>query len=117
MLLDDFENERIQIKLRNFPQEMVGDVTGIYRPDEWYLAKLVKSDNYGIWVENPCYKRTMIRNEEGRAIPKEDQVEETCITNLLIRWEYISSVITFPDQSRVGVDKKAHLIGFQPDLD
>ncbi|WP_409275292.1 hypothetical protein V1499_08110 [Neobacillus sp. SCS-31] len=117
MHLDNFEDKKVQIKFRNFPEEMKGDVTGIYEPEEWYLAKLVKSENFGIWVENPCYKRTMIRDEEGTVIPQEEQIEETCITHLLIRWEYISSIITFPEKSRVGVDKKAHLIGFQPDND
>ncbi|WP_316568284.1 hypothetical protein [Neobacillus sp. YIM B06451] len=117
MHLDNFEDKKVQIKFRNFPEEMKGEVTGIYEPEEWYLAKLVKSENFGVWVENPCYKRTMIRDEEGTVIPQEEQIEETCITHLLIRWEYISAIITFPEKSRVGVDKKARLIGFQPDND
>ncbi|ALC91218.1 hypothetical protein AM500_16490 [Bacillus sp. FJAT-18017] len=116
MHLENFENQKVQIKLRNFPAEMTGDVTGIYKPDEWYLAKLVKSENSGIWVENPCYKQTLVRDEDGTAIPEENQIEETCVTHLLIRWEYISSIITFPEKQKTGVDKKAQLIGFRPEF-
>lgn len=116
MYLDTFVNKKIQIKLKNFPENMIGATTGIFQPDEWYLVKLVHSENWGIWVENPCYKRTPVQKEDGTAIPAENQVEETCTTHLMIRWEYIASVITFADAAP-GVDKQAKLIGFQPDID
>ncbi|MBM7649869.1 hypothetical protein JOC78_002853 [Bacillus ectoiniformans] len=114
MYLDDFINQQIQIKLRNFPEELTGDVTGIHRPDDWYMVKLVATEGMGIWVENPCLKRTEIVNQDGDPIPSEEQKEETCAVHLLIRWEYISSVLTFPTKDTVGVDEKATFIGFQP---
>ncbi|GAM14141.1 hypothetical protein [Mesobacillus selenatarsenatis] len=116
MFLDAYVNQKVQIKLKNFPESMIGDITGIYQPDEWYLVKIVHAENMGIWVENPCYKRTPVQKEDGTAIPAEDQVEETCITHMFLRWDYIASVITFPD-SDPKADKKAKLIGFQPDVD
>lgn len=94
----------------------VGDITGIYQPDEWYLVKLVHSENMGIWVENPCYTRTPVQKEDDTPIPSEDQVEETCTTHLFLRWDYIASVISFPD-TNPQADKKAKLIGFKPDID
>lgn len=116
MFLDAFVNQKVQVKFKNFPDNMVGDVTGIYLPDEWYLVKLIHVESMGIWVENPCYKRTPVQKEDGTAIPAEDQMEETCTTHMMIRWEYIASVITFPD-ANPQADKKAKLIGFQPDFD
>ncbi|WP_251169930.1 hypothetical protein [Cytobacillus firmus] len=57
----------------------------------------------------------MVQKEDGTNIPEEQQKEEDCVTHFLIRWDYISSVITFPDKkTTLGVDKKAKLIGFQP---
>lgn len=114
MFLESFINQKVQVKFKNLPDYLTGPVTGIYEPDEWYLVKLVKTENMGIWVENPCYKRTKIKEEDGTDIPKEKQKEEECTTNLLIRWEYISSVITFPHEaSALGADKQARLIGFE----
>jgi len=114
MYLDSFINQKIQIKLKNFPEGLTGQITGIFQSEEWYLVKLINTENMGIWVENPCYKRTKVAEEDGTSIPSEDQIEETCTTNLLLRWEYISSIITFPNETTLGVDKKAQLIGFHP---
>ncbi|WP_174732664.1 hypothetical protein [Mesobacillus harenae] len=114
MYLERFINQKIQIKLKNFPETLKGPVTGIFEPDQWYLVKLIKTENMGIWVENPCYKRTKVQEDDGTAIPEDKQTEENCVTNLLLRWDYISSVITFPNDETGGIDKKAKLIGFQP---
>lgn len=112
MYLDNFVNQKIQIRLRNFPEELVGSITGIYHPDQWYMVKLMHTEGMGIWVENPCHKRVEVMNDAGDEIPSENQKEETCPVHLFIRWEYISSVITFPNKDTVGLDKKATLIGF-----
>ncbi|MBT2688892.1 hypothetical protein J7I93_11925 [Bacillus sp. ISL-47] len=114
MYLENFKDQKIQIKFKNFPNDLVGPTTGIFQPDEWYIVKLIKTENMGIWVENPCFKRTKIQEEDGTDIPEEEQKEEDCVTHFLIRWDYISSVIAFPDVKTLGVDKKAKLIGFQP---
>ncbi|MBT2757169.1 hypothetical protein AB1K84_23520 [Mesobacillus foraminis] len=114
MFLESFINQKIQIKLKNFPEHLTGQMTGIYDPDAWYLVKLMKTESLGIWVENPCHKRVKIQEEDGTVIPEDKQKEEECTTNVLIRWEYISSVITFPAETTIGVDKKAKLIGFRP---
>ncbi|KKK37189.1 hypothetical protein WQ57_14625 [Mesobacillus campisalis] len=113
MHLDSFINQKIQIRLKNFPEYLVGPVTGIFDPDAWYLVKLIKTENMGIWVENPCHKRVKVQEEDGTPIPEEKQQEEECTTNLLIRWDYIGSVITFPNDTTLGLDKKAKLIGFR----
>ncbi|MDQ0414003.1 hypothetical protein [Mesobacillus stamsii] len=39
-----------------------------------------------------------------------------CTTHLFLRWDYITSVISFPD-TNPQADKKAKLIGFKPDID
>ena len=112
MFLDSFVNQNIQVKFKNFPEALTGPMTGIFKPEDWYTVKLISSESMGIWVENPCYKRTMVQDEDGRDIPLEEQKEENCTTNLLIRWEYIHSVITLPNEHTKGIDKETMLIGF-----
>lgn len=63
MFLESFINQKIQIKLKNFPEHLTGQMTGIYEPEAWYTVKLVKTESLGIWVENPCHKRVKIQEE------------------------------------------------------
>lgn len=111
MHLDSYVNQKIQIKFKNLPESLTGPMTGIFKPDDWYTVKLINAENIGMWVENPCFKRTIVQDHDGINIPLEEQKEESCTTNLLIRWEHISSVITFPDEAK-GIDKETMLIGF-----
>lgn len=108
MPFQDAINQMIQIKLINFPEELVGHVTGIYSPDDWLLARLVDIDSLGIWLENPTYIRVI-----GNRIPEQSQHEETLTTNILIKWEYVSSIIRFPNEEIHGTDENVKKIGFR----
>lgn len=112
MFLDSYVNQKVQIKFKNLPESMTGSVTGIYYPDKWCIAKLIFTESMGIWLENPCYERTEVTGEDGAHIPEEEQQKLQCPTNILIKWEYIQSIITFPDKEVKGVSKEAKLIGF-----
>jgi hypothetical protein len=112
MFLDAYVNQNVQIKLKQLPESLTGPITGIYFPDKWCVAKLVYAESMGIWVENPCYEHIKVQGEDGTAIPAEEQTTEKCPTNLLIKWEYIDSIITFPQINPEGIGKEAKMIGF-----
>ncbi|MCF3944523.1 hypothetical protein [Oceanobacillus alkalisoli] len=112
MALQDAINQNIQIRFINFPEELVGHVTGIYHPNDWLLAKLVDIDNFGIWLENPDYIRISVRDELGNAIPQNLQTEERVTSNVLIRWEFIGSIMRFPNEEINGQTEDIRTIGF-----
>ncbi|GIN19337.1 MAG TPA: hypothetical protein DEO65_09350 [Bacillus bacterium] len=112
MFLDSYVNQKVQIKFKNLPESLSGAVTGIYHPDKWCIAKLIYTESMGIWVENPCYERTKIKEDDGSDIPASEQFTESCPTHILIKWDYIDSVIVFPADEMLGAGKEAKLIGF-----
>lgn len=112
MFLDSYVNQKIQIRFKNLPESLSGPITGIYYPEKWCVAKLVYAEAMGIWVENPCYEHTKVQEEDGSAVPNEEQIQEKCPTNLLIKWEYIDSIIAFPQINPEGAGKETKLIGF-----
>ena len=82
MGIDKVVDRTVQIKLRNFSNNLVGPVTGIYHPDDWFLAKVVGVDNLGMWRE-PNYHRVKVK--DAPVIPLQvDQAEEPT-AYLLIR--------------------------------
>ncbi|MFD1707291.1 hypothetical protein ACFSCZ_11170 [Siminovitchia sediminis] len=113
MFLDSYINQKIQIKFKHLPEAMTGPVTGIYYPDKWCVAKLIYTESMGIWIENPCYERTKVLDDDGTAVPKADQFSQRCPTHLLIKWEYIASIVTFPAEELTGAGEEAKMIGFQ----
>ncbi|MBM7715116.1 hypothetical protein MHB50_12060 [Siminovitchia sp. FSL H7-0308] len=112
MFLDNYVNQKIQIKFKHLPESLSGSITGIYFPEKWCVAKLVYTEPIGIWVENPCYEHTKVQEEDGTTVPKENQSRKNCPTNLLIKWDYIDSIIAFPQLRPVGAGKETKLIGF-----
>ncbi|TLS35032.1 hypothetical protein [Pseudalkalibacillus caeni] len=117
MYVKELNGQKLQIKLRNFPEHLTGKVTGIYKPDDWLLAKIIQSDSSGIWVENPHYRKKTVRKEDGTPIPSEEQQEEKTISHMLIRWEYIDSIISCPNETTMSAEKHTTMIGFRPDED
>jgi hypothetical protein len=113
MGIQDAINQKIQIRFINLPEELVGSVTGIYNPNDWLLAKLIDIDNIGIWLENPNYIRILVKDENGNPIPQNLQTEETVTINLLIRWEFIGSIIRFPNEETNGETENTKIIGFR----
>jgi hypothetical protein len=112
MALQDAINQKIQIRFINFPEELSGSVTGVYNPDDWLLAKLVDMDNLGVWLENPNYIRISVRDENGNPIPQHLQSEERVTSNVLIRWEFIGSIVRFPNEEINGETEDIKIIGF-----
>lgn len=113
MSLENAVNQYVQIKLINFPEELVGFVTGIYHPEDWLLAKLVSVESIGLWFENPNYIRSLVIDEEGNDISPSQQHEEILTTNILIRWDFIASILVFPSEEVNEESNSVRRIGFQ----
>lgn len=112
MAFQDAINQNIQIRFINLPDELVGSVTGIYSPNDWLLAKLVDMDNLGIWLENPNYVRISVRDEKDNPIPQNLQTEKRVTSNVLIKWEFIGSIMRFPNEEIDGSTEDIKKIGF-----
>ncbi len=114
MYLNELKDREVQIKFKNLPEGLTGQVTGIYYPDDWLIAKMINSDSYGVWLENPRYRRKITQKTDGRQVPADEQTEEKTIAHMLIRWEYIASIIACPNETTLGTED-AKTIGFKPE--
>ena len=100
MILDELKGRIVLIKLRSH-EEL--ETFGI--PSANVYAKVIEVDERaGIWVENP------------RWVPrKAGQAQEGHLTQVLIRWEYIVGIMTFPQREGPGEDDEIKQIGFVPE--
>jgi hypothetical protein len=99
MLLDDLKNDIVLIKIRNH-EELT--TFGIRSPNIY--AKVIEVDErLGIWVENPRWK------------PQTDsKTDESHLTRILLKWEHIVGIMTFPEREGYKEDEEIKPIGFVP---
>ena len=57
---------------------------------------VVGHDHIGIWVENPSYEETPIRDAEGKLIPPSGRTQQHYVAHILIPWGNVRSVVHFP---------------------
>jgi len=99
MILDDLKDEVVLIKLRGH-EDLV--TFGITSPNIY--AKVVEVDErVGIWVENPKWRPRPSSSEE-----------EAHLAQVLIRWEYIIGIMTFPERKGFKGEEDIKPIGFVP---
>ncbi len=72
--------------------------------DDSKYCRIVGFDNVGIWVENPGYEETPLREPDGTLIPPEERQPKRYLAHILIPWGNIRSVVHFPD--REGAEKE-----------
>jgi len=99
MLLDDLKGDVVLIKLREFEELITFGIssTSVY-------AKVVEiDDRVGLWVENPSWSPRMARPEEE---------DERHLAHVLIRWEYVIGIMTFPERQGFDEDDEIKPIGF-----
>ena len=99
MLLDDLKGDIVLIKLREFEELATFGIssTSVY-------AKIIEiDDRVGLWVENP-------RWSPGMARPGEE--DETHLAHVLIRWEYVIGIMTFPERRGFDEEDEIKPIGF-----
>ena len=66
--------------------------------DEHKYCRVVGFDNVGIWVENPNYEETPLRDAAGKLIPPEDREKRSYTAHILIPWANIRGVVHFPER-------------------
>lgn len=97
MILDDLRGEVVLIKLRDYEQLTT---FGIFSVNVY--AKIVEVDErVGVWVENP--------NWSPATAPEED---DSHLANILVRWEYIVGIMTFPERDGFREEEDIKPIGF-----
>jgi hypothetical protein len=57
-------------------------------------------DNIGLWVENPHYEETPIRDDEGQLIPPAERVKKRYVAQILIPWANVRAIVAFPDREK-----------------
>lgn len=97
MILDDLKGEVVLIKLRDYEQLVTFGVNSVN-----VYAKIVEVDErVGVWVENPNWS------------PGSDTEEDTShLAHILVRWEYIVGIMTFPEREGFREEEDIKPIGF-----
>jgi hypothetical protein len=97
MKTSDMIGQKAYFKIRNH-QEM--SFFGII--SDQFHAKVVGIDGTGVWIENPKWETTSLRDDDGDIIAPEDRRKEIYLTNVLLFWPAIVSIMTCP--GREGFD-------------
>ena len=97
MILDDLKGEVVLIKMREYEQLATFGITSVN-----VYAKIVEVDErVGVWVENP--------NWSPATTPEDD---DSHLAHILVRWEYIVGIMTFPERDRFREEEDIKPIGF-----
>ena len=88
------------------------DLPGVY--SERFAADVTGIDEHGMWIEHPNYRVIPIYDATDGYIPPEQRREESHRAVVLIRWDFILTVIQFPERGgwRAGANESE--IGFRP---
>lgn len=102
--LNESKNQKIYfIVNRNIPEEIFGPVTGIYKEHIQggiISAVLVEADELGLWLENSKIELQDVKTSKIA----------THRGYVLIKWEYIVSIIRMPDKETTNIKNE---LGFK----
>jgi len=63
-------------------------------------CRVVGFDHIGLWVENPSYEETPIRDEDGRVIPPDQRQPHRYLAQILIPWGNVRAIASFPERAK-----------------
>jgi hypothetical protein len=63
-------------------------------------CRVVGFDHIGLWVENPAYEETPIRDESGMLIPQDQREPRRYVAHILLPWANVRSLVAFPGRDR-----------------
>lgn len=69
-------------------------------------CKVVGYDNVGLWIENPHYEETPMRDDQGDLIPPEERERTSYTAHILIPWGNVRSVAHFPGRERDDLESE-----------
>ncbi len=91
--IDRLINDKVMIVLNNHD-----GLNKIGISENNFYAKIVGFDRVGLWIENPEFKTTRVRDDDGNIIPVEQRNQETYSAHVLIPWNNIRSLVHFPER-------------------
>lgn len=65
---------------------------------ERFVARVLGTDTYGLWVENPNYCSVPVYADDGEYIPPEERAEVCDRAVILIKWDHVLTIMQFPDR-------------------
>jgi len=65
-------------------------------------CRIAGYDQVGLWIENPSYEETPLRDDAGVLIPPDQRKRETYLAHILIPWGNVRSIVFFPDRDAEG---------------
>ncbi len=111
LTMEDVVGTKVLIQLNREAFELL-DLPGVY--SEKFAANVTGLDELGMWIEHPNYKVVPVFDDQDAYIAPENRIEESHRAVVLIRWDYIHTVIQFPERRgwRAGANESD--IGFKP---
>ena len=103
---DEIIGQRAYFRIRQH-EEMA--FFGIREPQ--FHARVVGLDGFGVWIENPQWEFTRLRDDEGKIIPPEERRKEVHLTHILIFWSNIISIMTCPGREGFDVHEAKEIGG------
>jgi hypothetical protein len=91
--IDRLVNDKVMIVLVNHD-----GLNKIGITENNFYAKIVGYDRIGLWIENPEFITTRVRDDSGNIIPPEQRQQETYEANVLIPWSNLRSIVHFPER-------------------
>jgi hypothetical protein len=61
-------------------------------------CRIAGYDQVGLWIENPSYEETPLRDDAGGLIPPDQRQRRTYLAHILIPWGNVRSIVFFPDR-------------------
>jgi hypothetical protein len=68
--------------------------------DRTKYCRMVGFDNVGVWVENPAYEETPMRDDAGELLPPEQRERHRYVAHILIPWSNVRSIVHFPGREK-----------------
>ncbi|MBO8169976.1 MAG: hypothetical protein H0Z35_12450 [Thermoanaerobacteraceae bacterium] len=99
MYLEQFIGQNVYIELNDEARQ---DRTmklfyNTHRHDGGYIMnKLLAVDEIGVWIEG-FQEVTILADDEGNLLPKEQQRKEEVVASVLIPWNYIRGIFVLND--------------------
>lgn len=106
MFLNSYIGESVFLSLRKIAEQNAV-LNYFYDIDKIIYAKLIDVDEIGIWLEG-AGTITRLLDDNGKEIPKEQQVSEKSSASILVRWEYVDDIYVLNPG-----EKKQKLMGFR----
>ena len=97
MKTSEIVGQKAYFKIRNHKEMAFFGIA-----EDQFHAKVVGLDASGVWIENPKWETTRVRDENGEIIEPEQRRKEVYTTHILLFWHNIISIMTCP--GREGFD-------------